>query len=158
MPRGRIQACACFLGIAYAALFFAPSQARAQFRYGYGYGFGLGIGGFNYRSNQVKYLNERSLLNASRATMGPVPRRVYAGEPDAYYNHLRDTGYIDGYDVVTRREIEARIGRFSDGPAPSRLARRVAGRGRGEDAMTSPEPPVAVAVPPVRPSPQSSPP
>jgi hypothetical protein len=156
----RIQACACILGIAYAALFLAPSQARAQFRYGlgYGYGFGLGIGGFNYRSNQVRYINGRSLLNASRATMGPVPRRVYAGDPDAYYNHLRDTGYIDGYDVVTRREIEARIGRFSDGPAPSRLARRVSGRGRGDDERTSPEPPVAAALPPVRPSPQSSPP
>ena len=167
MSRGRIRAFAPFLGVVSIALAFGHSRSEAQF--GYGFGLGYGLGGFNYRSNQVMYINQKSLLNASRATMGPVSRNVYAGDPNAYFNHIHDMGYIEGYDPGMRREIESRIGRFSDGPSPYRVARRVAGRpGVPVDRQaTTPEevppPPVPVPskprpvrdAPEVRPSPQS---
>ena len=110
------------LASACVALIFVPARVEAQFRYRYGLGYGYG--GFNYHSSQVDYLNQRALLNASHATMGSVPRNGYANDPNAYYNHIHDLGYLDRYKIGERREIEARIGRFSDGPAPSRLVRR----------------------------------
>jgi hypothetical protein len=99
-----------------AILLLGTGRAEAQFGYG-GYG-GFGYG-FNYRPQEVDFLNQRSLLNASKATMGPVANDVYAGRPNAYINHLHDDGYLDKWDTGTRRQIEASIGRYSDGPPPS---------------------------------------
>jgi hypothetical protein len=119
-------------------LTLVAGRAEAQFGFrngglGFGYGYGFGY----YRPASVDYLNQRSLQNASRATMGPVRYDFYANNPNAYINHLHDPGYLAGYDVGTRREIEARIGRFSDGPPPSRLARRAR---REEPAEVRPSP------------------
>jgi hypothetical protein len=109
-----------------AMLTLIAGRADAQFGsrfgglgFGYGYGFGL-----YYRPASVDYLNQRSLQIASRATMGPVRYNSYTNNPNSYVYHLHDNGYFTSYDVGTRREIEARIGRYSDGPPPSRLARR----------------------------------
>jgi hypothetical protein len=108
-----------FLHAAFAAIMLlATNRAEAQFGLG-GYG-GYGFGyGFNYHPPVVDYLNQKSLLNASQATMGPVANDVYAGRPNAYVNHLHDDGYLDKWDTGTRRQIEASIGRYSDGPPPS---------------------------------------
>ena len=94
-------------------------RAEAQFGYGYG-GFG-GYGfGFNYQPPEIGFINQKSLLNASQATMGPVQNNAYANNPNSYFNHLHDDGLLDRYDVGTRRSIEASVGRYSDGPPPSR--------------------------------------
>ncbi len=90
----------------------ACPAASAQWGYG---GFGYG---FNYQPPEIGFINQKSLLNASRATMGPVQNNVYANNPNAYINKLHDPGYLDKWDVNTRRSIESSIGRFSDGPAP----------------------------------------
>ena len=64
----------------------AVPAPRAQF-----VGFGLG-----YRTPaEVDFLNQKSLLNASQATMGPVQNNVYANNPNAYVNHLHDDGFIE---------------------------------------------------------------
>ncbi len=100
--------------------FVSPLGLGFGFGLGYGYGYGLG---FNYRSNQVGYINQQALQNGSRASMGPVEHRFYAESPAAYYNHTREVGLIERYDIGARREEEARVGRFSDGPPPSRVRR-----------------------------------
>jgi hypothetical protein len=134
-------------------LTLVAGRADAQFgpRYGLRFGF-VPYWGFNYRPASVDYLNQRSLQNASRATMAPVRYDSYANNSNAYINHLHDDGSYARYDVGTRREIEARIGRFSDGPPPSRFARRVR---RGEPAEVKPSPqspPGPAAAEPGRPS------
>lgn len=109
-----------WIGAALALLTTSAGTAEAQFGIG-GFGFGYGYH-FNYHPEEVRYLNQRSLQNAARATMGPVQNNVYAGNPNAYVNHLDDRGNLEKYDVATRRTIEARIGRYSDGPPPGRTA------------------------------------
>jgi hypothetical protein len=109
------------------------AQARAQF----GYGFGLGFNQQSWQTHQL--INSWALQNGAKATMGPVQNNVYAGNPNAYVNRLRDPGYLDQWDVGTRREIEASIGRFSDGPPPSYL--------RTVSRNTAPAPSAAPAQP-----------
>lgn len=111
-----VVAAALALGLALPA-----GVARGQFGYG-GYG-GYGFG-FNYRPQETEFINQKSLLNASRATMGPVQNNAYANNPNAYVNHLHGDGYLDKYDVGTRRTIEASIGRYSDGPPPQLTSRQ----------------------------------
>ena len=60
-----------------------------------------GFGGFNYVSQPTDFLNQRSLMNSAHAS-GPVSNNVYAGNPNAYVNHVRDNGFIPTYDVVRR--------------------------------------------------------
>jgi hypothetical protein len=117
-----------------ACLTLSAGRAEAQFGYGYG-------GLFQYHPPEVDYINQKSLLNASQATMGPVQNNVYAGNPNAYINHLNDVGYLDRYDVGTRRTIEASIGRFSDGPPPGREPRPVSRPSPGM-AAAPPAPPL----------------
>lgn len=118
-----------------ASMTLSAAPARAQFGYG---GFGWGGFGFNYQPPEVGFLNQAALNNASRATMGPVANDVYAGRPNSYINHLHDDGYLDKWDVGTRRQIEASIGRYSDGPPPSYY------RSRTTSAHPTP-PPTAMA-------------
>jgi hypothetical protein len=122
--------------VAFAACFIL-GEGRAQAQFGYGFGFGA----FNYHPSEVGYLNQKSLLNASQATMGPVQHNVYAGNPNAYINHLYDPGYLDKYDVGTRRTIEASIGRYSDGPPPGFVEHHPAPRPSPGMAAAAPAPP-----------------
>ncbi len=112
-----------------AALALAPGRAGAQHRGGGGFGGrGGGFGGFGgfglyyYSPAQPEpLLYQRAMLNASRATMGPVMHNNYGGHPASYIYHMHDPGYLDGLDVATRRQIEARVARYSDGPPPPEL-------------------------------------
>jgi hypothetical protein len=104
-----------------ASVALPPAGARAQFGFGgFGYG-GFGYGGVGgiYGAQTNGMINSWALQNGQKATMGPVQDNVYANNPNAYINHLHDDGYLDKYDVGTRREIEASVGRYSDGPPPS---------------------------------------
>jgi hypothetical protein len=146
---------ACFGAI----MLLGNARAEAQFGYGGGYG-GFGFG-FNYHPPVVDFLNQRSLLNASQATMGPVANDVYAGRPNAYVNHLHDAGFLDKWDTGTRRQIESSIGRYSDGPPPSYLSthREI---GMGPIGAPAPvpanqTPPAAVPANPTPPAPPALP-
>ena len=73
----------------------------------------VGITSFNYVASPTDYLNQRDLVAGSRNS-GPTSNNVYAGSPNAYYNHIRDNSNAFGgsYDYQTRRpESEARITR-----------------------------------------------
>lgn len=122
---------ACRWVILASTLLAGPCRAQIGIRYGYGYGYGFGYGYGRYRPNwhpaEVNFLNQRALLNASRAIPISPPRGDQPERANAYYHHLREPGYLDGIGVGARREIEARIGRSSDGPPPSRLARHARG-------------------------------
>ena len=61
-----------------------------------------GFGGFNYVSQPTDFLNQQSMMNAAHATHGPVSNNVYAGNPNAYINRVRDNGFIPTYDVARR--------------------------------------------------------
>lgn len=83
--------------VAAAALQSGASQVHAM---GYG-GYGI-MGGFNYVPSPGDFINQHSLLNASRAG-APVSNNVYAGNPNAYINRIRDGGFVPHAGVVDRR-------------------------------------------------------
>ncbi len=80
-----------------AAFDIGASQVHAI---GYG-GYGI-MGGFNYVPSPGDFLNQHSLLNASRAG-APVSNNVYAGNPNAYINRIRDGGFVPHSGIVDRR-------------------------------------------------------
>jgi hypothetical protein len=87
------------------ALGSQPRRAEAQFGAGFGFGFGLGFGQV---PKPESFLYEKALVDAGRGTQLPS-RDVYANNPNAYINHLRDNGLVDRYP----------IGRRYAGPAPA---------------------------------------
>src|SRR5271157_3960970 len=60
---------------------------------GIGMGMGMGMGGFHYASSPTDYLNQRTRLNAARAG-APATQGSIAGNPNAYYNKVRDDGFV----------------------------------------------------------------
>ncbi|HEY2159499.1 MAG TPA: hypothetical protein VGH33_27990 [Isosphaeraceae bacterium] len=131
--------------VALAALVALPAApTRAQFGFG-GFGFGFNSPGTIYGAQTTGMLNSWALQNGAKATMGPVQDNVYANNPNAYINHLHDEGYLDKYDVGTRREIEASVGRYSDGPPPSYY--RTVSQRPAPAAQPAPAQPTAPVVP-----------
>jgi hypothetical protein len=82
-----------FLGA--AVLGFGSNVARGDW-------WGWGFGGFNFASPTTDFLNQRALIHASNATGGPVSNNVYAGNSNAYFNRIRDNGFVPSYDVARR--------------------------------------------------------
>ncbi len=82
--------------VAAAALELGASQVHAI-----GYGYGI-MGGFNYVPSPGDFINQHSMLNASRAG-APVSNNVYAGNPNAYINRIRDSGFVPHSGIVDRR-------------------------------------------------------
>ena len=80
--------------VATAALELGASQVHAM-----GFGF---MGGFNYVPSPGDFLNQHSLLNAGRAR-GPVSNNVYANNPNAFINRIRDNGFVPHAGIVDRR-------------------------------------------------------
>src|SRR5271157_1691446 len=84
-----------------AALGPGTRSARAQYGTGMGMGMGMGIGmgmgmgmgGFHYASSPTNYLNQRARLNAARPG-APATQGSIAGNPNAYYNKVRDDGFV----------------------------------------------------------------
>jgi hypothetical protein len=50
-----------------------------------------------------EFINQNAMINAQRATMGPVSRPVYADNPNSYLNRVRDNGFTPHYSVNSRR-------------------------------------------------------
>jgi hypothetical protein len=103
-----------------AALGSGPGVARGDW-------WGWGFGGFNYTSPTTEFLNQRSLNRAANAGR-PVSNNVYAGSSNAYFNRVRDNGFVPPYDVTRRvptsqrRSRQASPGERPAAPAPSQAA------------------------------------
>src|SRR5271157_2320954 len=80
-----------------AALGPGTRSARAQYSTGMGMGMGMGMGGFHYASSPTNYLNQRAGLNAAHAG-APATQGSIAGNPNAYYNKVRDDGFVPHHD------------------------------------------------------------
>jgi hypothetical protein len=83
--------------VAMAALDLGASQIYAI---GYG-GYGI-MGGFNYVPSPGDFINSHALLNAGRAGP-PTSNNVYAGNPNAFINRIRDNGFVAHAGIVDRR-------------------------------------------------------
>jgi len=83
-------------------------SARAQYGtgtgmgMGIGMGMGMGMGGFHYASSPTDYLNQRARLNNARAG-APATQGSNAGNPNAYYNRVRDDGFVPHHDLQLRQ-------------------------------------------------------
>jgi hypothetical protein len=103
--------------VALTAITAWPTPVQAQWGMG---GWGLGWGGFSQVPKPESYLNQKSLVDAGRAI--PTPSRdVYANNPNAYINHLRDNGFVEHYHVVLREPSHYRYG-GTTGAAPTAVA------------------------------------
>jgi hypothetical protein len=69
--------------------------------------FGFGFGAFNYVPQPTDFLNSHALVNAANAPRGPITRSVYANNPNAYINRVRDNGFTPSFGIETRRSIES---------------------------------------------------
>ncbi|WP_165232032.1 hypothetical protein [Aquisphaera insulae] len=106
---------------ALAALGMLPSRAHAQFGMGFG-GMGWGIG-FNYVPSPTNLINENAMSRAGRA-QAPESRNIYAGNPNAYINNLRDNSFVPSYSVSRRRPTTERA---PSRPSPGDQAVALAG-------------------------------
>jgi len=84
-----------------AALFLGTTPARAQFGFGgLGGGFGYGFG-FGNVPHPEGIINQIAGITASRGYQGPT-RTPYKGDANAYFNHVRDNGFVDRYNPDRR--------------------------------------------------------
>jgi hypothetical protein len=83
--------------LAGVVLFFGTTPAQAQWGFGGGWGFGL----FNPAPSPTQYIFQNSLVAAGRGYQGPT-RTPYAGDSNAYFNHIRDNGFVERYNVARR--------------------------------------------------------
>jgi hypothetical protein len=88
------------LPVALALLGIRASEARAEFDIG---GFGGGFMPMRMVPSPSESINQLSLVQAGRATMGPVSRPVYANNPNSYLSRIRDNGFTPHYSVSSRR-------------------------------------------------------
>ena len=114
--------------VAWAALAVASSDARAQYGMG-GMGFGFGMG-MRTVPSPSESINQLSLVQAQRATMGPVSNNVYANNPNSYINRVRDNGFTSHYSLDSRRS-----------PGLGTARRRPSNSSQASDNPTQPEAP-----------------
>jgi hypothetical protein len=63
-------------------------------------------------------LNQRALIAAQRGLQGPQSHEVYANNPNAYINHVRDNGFVERYDVARREpSVYRRVRRSAASPS-----------------------------------------
>lgn len=90
------------------------TESRAQMM-GMDFGGGMwGMGGFRTVPSPTDFLNQHALQNAARAGR-PASNHAYAGNPNAYFNRVRDNSFTPRYDV---RRQPSGTGRT---PAPTSL-------------------------------------
>jgi hypothetical protein len=106
--QGRILGTAIAAAVVVAA--FGARRAEAQFGFGMGFGGGFGyFGGFGGTVPQpVDFINSVALSRMSHvqrppgSTPGSTGATPYAGNPNAYFNHVRDNGFVDNYNPYRR--------------------------------------------------------
>ncbi len=85
-----------------AGLFLGTTRAQAQFGVGGlggGFGYGFGFGGIAPHPEGI--INQIAVVTAGRGYQGPT-RTPYKGEPNAYFNHIRDNGFVERYNPDRR--------------------------------------------------------
>lgn len=87
------------LFLAAAVLLFGTAPARAQ--WGMGMGFGWGWGLFRPAPSPTQYIYQNALVDAGRGYSGPS-RTPYANDSNAYFNRVRDNGFVERYNVARR--------------------------------------------------------
>jgi hypothetical protein len=81
--------------LAVAACGFGAGQAEAQWGGGFGgFGWGFGFGGMVQQPGD--FVNQVALAQMNHVR-GPIQNNVYGGNPNAYFNHIRDNGFVDRY-------------------------------------------------------------
>jgi hypothetical protein len=151
-----------------AAALAALGGGRAQAQWGYGWGGGfwgvMNAGGGQANAATLSYINQRTSQAAAHAyaTRGSIGGgNVYAGNPNAYFNHIRDntTGsFFDRFDIASRRVPGAQpppasVVAAAYGPAPAGPVGEIppppdpSGRDRtqGQGRANPPQPHPAVA-------------
>ncbi len=83
--------------IATTALAVSSGDARAQ------WGMDGGFFGMRTVPSPGEFINAHALVQAGRATMGPVSNNVYANNPNAFFNRIRDNGMSSHYSLNSRR-------------------------------------------------------
>jgi hypothetical protein len=102
-----------------------PGEAQAQWGTGYGWGWG----GFGFRNvpSPTNYLNQHALTRAAAGAPARPSHSPYANSSNAYFNRIRDNGFVSHYDVRRRQAPEyqpvptaprARAGAAEPQPAP----------------------------------------
>ena len=77
-----------------------PSPAAAD----WGMGMGMGWGMFPVGpSASTQFLNQHAATRAAAGGFGRRTNNVYAGNPNAYFNRVRDNGFVSHYDTRRRR-------------------------------------------------------
>ncbi len=106
-----------------------PVTVRAQWGGGFGYGgLGWGFGMFTQVPSPQTYLNQKSLVDAGRGSTAPTST-PYAGNANAYFNRVRDNGFVPRFDVERRQPANYRYGQTGGARSPARGEGRVADRG-----------------------------
>jgi len=116
------------------ALGLSPSQARAQFGMGMG-GFGWGWGGFGYVApSPTNFIQQHALTAAARGREPRPSHSPYANNPNAYFNRIRDNGFVSHYDV-RRRQPPSYQNRRSSSGSPSAVVSQPSPAGTAADAI-----------------------
>jgi len=94
--------------------------------WGMGYGFGWGGFGFNNAPSPTNFLNQHALTRAAGGAQAPRSHSAYRNNPNAYFNRIRDNGFVSHYDVRRRQppsyRPESTSSRGNSGRAEARPA------------------------------------
>jgi hypothetical protein len=121
---------ALFAGMTIHCLATSPARAID-------FGFGW-FGGFNYVPSPGDFLNERANIQALRGMQPRPSHSPYAGNPNAYFNRIRDPGFVPRYDTARRRSPAYQ-------PAPTASPGDVAAAPQPAGVMAIPRPLVPLA-------------
>jgi hypothetical protein len=81
-----------------SVLVWGSNRAQAIFDMGFGWGWGM----MGQVPSPTGFLNQHALIAAGRGPQGPS-RTPYANNPNAYFNRIRDNGFVSHYDARRRR-------------------------------------------------------
>ena len=99
-------------GAALAMLAAMPGPARAQYYGGMGMGMGFGFGMFDVGpSASTTFLNQHANTRTALGRTSTRSHSPYSNSPNAYFNRVRDNGFVSHYDVQRRRPPSYSTGR-----------------------------------------------
>jgi hypothetical protein len=75
----------------------------AQAQYGMGFGWGLGLMGMRQVPSPTDFVNQHALTRAAAGMQAPRSHSPYANNPNAYFNRIRDNGFVSHQDARRRR-------------------------------------------------------
>src|SRR5579883_1708008 len=82
------------------AILLGPGWRPARAQFGMYLGGGMGfLGGFNQVPSPTDFLNQHALTRAAAGRPAPTSFRPYANSPNAYFNRIRDNGFVAHSDV-----------------------------------------------------------